>query len=224
MGERRMSKLIKFSAALSMLVLITVSAYLYAVGGASSTFETQAQSNLIQELMKIDWNERHHIEFYGWLLNSLAKAYPRYAKTYSIGHSWRERQLWCIEMSSEGGRHRKVEVAVFGNIHGGEQESGEAAAYVAWWLLTHYKSNSTARYILDNFIVYVVPVINPDGYEQSFLYSCRSNFRPIDKNGNGVCCDDPYYDTDGDGIIATVYTGGSRFNPCRAGIPGHGKP
>lgn len=199
----------KILITVSMLTLIVIPLFVYISGAQTKG----PQSPLIQELMNINWNERHHIEFYGWLLNSLAEAYPRFAKTYSIGHSWREQPIWCIEMSSPRGAKGKVEVAVLGNIHGGEQESGEAAAYVAWWLLTYYDRNSTAKYILDNFIVYVVPVINPDGYEQSFLYSCRSNFRPIDKNGDGVCCNDPYYDTNGDGIIARVYIGAPDSTP-----------
>lgn len=162
---------------------------------------------VIEFLETIDWDEKHHIEFYGTLLQDLAEAYPKLATTYSIGHSWRERQLWCIEISSVSSKQTKTEVAVLGNIHGGEQESGESAAYVAWWLVTNYDSDPRAQEILDNYIVYVVPVINPDGYENSFLYNTRSNFRPLDKDGNGYPCDDPRVDVDGDGIVSRLYQG-----------------
>ena len=38
-------------------------------------------------LSNIDWNSRHHVEFYGELANELAAEYPDIAKTYSIGRS-----------------------------------------------------------------------------------------------------------------------------------------
>lgn len=170
-------------------------------------------------LQNVNWDERHHIDFYGTLLNNLVMAYPTLAKTYSIGHSWREKPISCIEITNGDSSKPKVEMAVFGNIHGGEQESGEAAAYVAWWLVMNYGTNSTAKKILDNYRIYVVPVINPDGYANSFLVNTRSNFRPIDKNGNGYPADDPYCDTDGDGIIAQVYTGPASATPSGANPP-----
>jgi murein tripeptide amidase MpaA len=198
-----------------VLCVFMISIFLIPLVSTATTAQTKPNTALINSLMDVNWNERHHIGFYDWLLHSLAEAYPKLARTYSIGHSWREQQIWCIEMSSPGGRNRKVGVAVIGNIHGGEQQSGEAAAYVAWWLLTKYESNSTARRILDNFVVYVIPVMNPDGYEQSFTYPCRSNLRPTDKNGDGIPFSDPYHDTNGDGIIARVYTGAPDSTPAQ---------
>lgn len=163
----------------------------------------KGDSAVIDYLETIDWDERHPIEFYGTLLDSLAEAYPKVATTYSIGHSWRERPIWCIEISSVSSRNKKVEVAVIGNIHGGEKESGESAAYVAWWLIMNYDNDPTAKQVLDNYIVYVVPVMNPDGY----AYNTRSNLRPLDKDGNGISCDDPRVDVDGDGYISRLYQG-----------------
>lgn len=56
--------------------------------------------------------------------------------------------------------------------------------------------------------------MNPDGYEQSFVYNLRQNLRPTDHNGDGVPFGDPYKDVNGDGIIAEVYTGAKNSDPA----------
>jgi len=180
--------------------------------GIMTPWGPKPDPSIVNSLKNVNWDQRHHIDFYGVLLNNLSIAYPKLCKTYSIGHTWRERPLWCIEISDGDSRHKKVEVAVLGNIHGGEQESGESAAYVAWWLVMNSGTNKTAKKILEDYIVYVVPVINPDGYENSFLQGTRSNFRPVDHNGDTYPANDPYCDTNGDGIISTVYTAVSGSN------------
>ncbi|MGE5632067.1 MAG: M14 family zinc carboxypeptidase [Caulobacteraceae bacterium] len=156
----------------------------------------------------INWDVRHHFSFYEDMLKGLAEQYPDIAKTYSIGHSWYERQIWCIELSSKASNVKnKTGIAVLGNIHGGEQESGESAAYTAWWLVNNYSNDKEVKKILDNYTICIVPVINPDGYEQSFVYNNRSNLRPTDNNKDGKVFSDPYKDTNGDGFIAEVYKG-----------------
>lgn len=159
-------------------------------------------------LKTINWAERHHIEFYGELADKLTFEYPHIVKSYSIGRSWLERDLWMIELSSaENDKNVKTPIAIIGNIHGGEHESAETAAYTAWWFATNYGKDSVATDILDNYILYVLPVMNPDGYEQSFIYNTRENMRPTDHNGDGVFFGDPYFDVNGDGVIAEVYVG-----------------
>ena len=157
--------------------------------------------------LEMDWNARHHYEEYVDLFNKLHEAYPQLTNLYSIGHSYQERDLWCLEITNSKKKNDdKVGIGVFGNIHGGEQEGGESALYTAWWILL----NSDSKYVktmLDNYIIYVVPIINPDGYEQSFIYNNRWNLRPTDHNGDGVVFSDPYTDINGDGVIATIYKG-----------------
>lgn len=182
-----------------MLLIVLLTAPLTALASHSSYYT---------DLLDIDWDQRHNFEFHENLLQDLQKEYPKLAKTYSIGHSWREQDIWCIELTSNKKNiNNKTKIAVFGNIHGDEQESGEAAAYTAWWLATNYNKDEKVNNILDNYVIYVIPIINPDGYEQSFIYPVRENLRPTDHNDNNLVFSDPYTDTNGDGIIAQVYTG-----------------
>ena len=84
----------------------------------------------------------------------------------------------------------------------------------------HKTSKSTRRIdgtaaMLDAYTIYVIPVINPDGYEQSFVINTRPNLRPQDANGNNIPFSDPYADLDGDGFIATLYRGKADDTPSR---------
>lgn len=156
----------------------------------------------------VDWTQMLTYDQMTTMLQQLHAAYPNTTKLFSIGHSWQERQLWCLELSApiDGwGLEHKTGVALFGNIHGGEQQGGMGAAYTAWWLATQYGKSANATKLLAKYNVYIVPLINPDGYQRSFLVSQRTNMRPTDKNGIAGPFSDPRVDTNGDGIIARIY-------------------
>lgn len=173
-------------------------------GHVSAQTNKDAETNL----KSINWNQRHTMEFHESLLKNLSDQYPKIAKTYPIGHTWRERKITAIELTSNAKNEKdKTGIAVIGNIHGNEQESAESASYTAWWLATNYDADKKVKNILDNYIIYIVPVMNPDGYAQSLIYPIRENLRPTDRNGNNIVFSDPYKDTDGDGIIADIYVG-----------------
>lgn len=176
------------------------------------------QANLLQ----IDWNARYTFAQLEEQLKAMAADSPEIAKLYPIGTSYQERAIWCMELTNpEIPEEDKTGIAVFANIHGGERESASSAMYFAWWMVEE-KESAAVQDILNNYIVYVIPVINPDGYEQSFVYNTRQNMRPRDLNGDGVPFSDPYTDIDGDGYIATLYRGTADAQPDRRAVKAFG--
>ena len=166
-----------------------------------------------EQVDEINWDMRYRYEELEEQLKQIAAAYPQIAQMYPIGTSFQERTLWCMELTdADVPAEEKTGIAVLANIHGGERESASCAMYFAWWL-TSESGTERVQEILDNYIVYVVPVINPDGYEQSFVYNTRQNLRPRDLNGDGIPFSDPYTDIDGDGYIATLYRGTADVQP-----------
>lgn len=162
---------------------------------------------------EIDWNARYTYAELEGQLEAIAAAYPDVAQLYPIGYTNQERTLWCMELTNpQVAKEDKTGIAVFANIHGGERESASSAMYFAWWMATE-SATEQVQDILDNYVVYVIPSINPDGYEQSFVYNTRQNLRPRDLNGDGVPFSDPYTDIDGDGYIATLYRGTADAQP-----------
>lgn len=161
----------------------------------------------------IDWSVRYAYAEIEDQLKSINAVYPEITSLYPIGRSWQERSLWCMEITNPAvAKEEKTGIAVMANIHGGERESAASAMYFAWWL-TENSASDEVQAILDNYTVYVIPVINPDGYEQSFVYNTRPNLRPMDNNGDGGPFSDPYADVDGDGYIATLYRGVADSQP-----------
>ncbi|MGN0183895.1 MAG: M14 family zinc carboxypeptidase [Aristaeellaceae bacterium] len=165
------------------------------------------------DLAAIDWNARYTYAELEDQLQAIAETYPDVTELYPIGTTYQERTLWCMELTNPAiDKADKTGIAVVANIHGGERESASSAMYFAWWLATE-SATEQVQQILDNYVVYIVPVINPDGYEQSFVYNTRQNMRPRDLNGDGTAFSDPYTDIDGDGYIATLYRGTADVQP-----------
>ena len=169
----------------------------------------------IPDGLDIDWNKRCTFAELEAQLSAMAEQYPDITELYSIGTSWQERDLWCLEITNEKiPAEEKTGIGVLANIHGGERESASSAMYTAWWL-TLCSDDAYVKGLLDSYIVYVIPVINPDGYEQSFVINNRPNLRPRDANGDNIPFGDPYTDIDGDGFIATLYRGKEDDTPSR---------
>ena len=169
----------------------------------------------IPEGLDIDWNARYTFAELEAQLSQMAEQYPDITDLYSIGTTWQERDLWCLEITNKAiPAEEKTGIGVFANIHGGERESASSAMYTAWWL-TLCSGDAYVKGLLDAYTIYVIPVINPDGYEQSFVVNTRPNLRPQDANGNNIPFSDPYTDIDGDGFIATLYRGKADDTPSR---------
>jgi hypothetical protein len=158
------------------------------------------------------WNQRHTFEQFEMLFKYLRARFPQTVKLYSIGRTWEERNIWCLEISSNGKSEGKTPVAIVGNIHGGEQESAECAAYTAWWLATGYAAvNSAAYNALNGYVWYIIPVMNADGYVRSMYSNTRPNMRP---RGLGR---DEYFDRNGDGKVGQMFAGTSSTDPPYGG-------
>ena len=192
----------KFSRILS----IVLSCMLMLVSAAYAS-EIPGNPAVIPAGLEIDWNIRYSFAELEDQMSAIADAYPEITKLYEIGHSWQERSLWCMEITNEAiPAEDKIGISVMANIHGGERESASSAMYFMWWMAVNSDSEYVQK-LLNEYIVYIVPVINPDGYEQSFVINTRQNMRPRDLNGNGIPFSDPYTDIDGDGYISYLFKG-----------------
>ena len=187
-----------------------------AADGAAALLSMEERPDIpaeIPEGLDIDWNKQYRFDEIEGFLEAMAEQYPDVTELYSIGRSHQERDLWCLEITNEATpKEGKTGIGVLANIHGGERESAASGLYTAWWL-TLCSSDDYVKSLLDNYVIYVVPVINPDGYEQSFVINTRQNLRPRDLNGDGIPFSDPYTDIDGDGYIATLYRGTADSEP-----------
>lgn len=110
------------------------------------------------------------------------------AKIVEIGESWEGRPIYAVKISSDASKDdpEKPDILVTGGVHACEWIGVETTMYFAKRLLRDYDSDDYVRYIVDNSEIWIVPLVNPDG----FVYSqekpehrlWRKNRRPV---GNG---------------------------------------
>jgi len=168
-----------------------------------SIFHSQKTGSLSTNVFfQFSWNKYHN---YSEILNFLKKlneSYSEIAKIYSIGKTWNNRNIWCIELSSHVSSKPKPALFIVSYHHARERITIEVALYTAWYLATNYATNNTIRKILDQTVIYIIPALNADGIEISEINPWqRKNLRPIDEDGDGKVDEDPPNDVDGDGEI-----------------------
>ena len=123
------------------------------------------------------------------LIDSLVAAHPTIAKKFSIGQSYEGREIWGIELTSNvnGSLGNKPEVYINGLIHARERAANELALYMMQVLANNYghggKLGHRVTSILNSTVVWIVPMVNPDGAEYDFSGSTpklwRKNRQPI---------------------------------------------
>jgi len=116
-------------------------------------------------------------------LDVLAGANPPIAQVTTIGTSIEGRAIKAIRIS--GSLDAKPGFVITGCQHAREWISPMTAMYIANHLIFSYESDPEVAALLDSLEIYIIPVVNPDGYNWSWgpdrLW--RKNRRP---NGDGT--------------------------------------
>ena len=96
----------------------------------------------------------------------LANQYPQLATMVNFGLSIEGRPITGIRVTGAGAN--KPGVLLHGTQHAREWLTPQTVAYVAHHLLSNYESDPHAQLLVDNVEWYILPVMNPDGYEYSW--------------------------------------------------------
>ena len=97
-------------------------------------------------------------------LACLSTRFPDQAQLISIGKSVEGRELRVIKIGKpQSYGIPKPAIWIDGGIHAREWISPAATAYVVTQLLGNYDSIEIKK-IVDIFDIYVLPILNPDGY------------------------------------------------------------
>lgn len=123
-------------------------------------------------------------------LSDLEARYPNLAQKVSLGQTPEGREIWALKIS-KGVRcedtSQRTGVVLTGCHHAREWMSMEAPLFVAHQLLEGYASDPEMRRRVDNAEIWVVPLVNPDGYEYSRTDDnwWRKNRREVTDTGCG---------------------------------------
>jgi len=112
-------------------------------------------------------------------LDEMYNNFPNLATPkFSIGTSIEGRDIWAIKISDNPNISEVEDVAYFDALHHAREPLSMAVAInFAFWLLENYSTNDQVKYLIDNREIYIVPCVNPDGYEYN---------RFTDPNGGGL--------------------------------------
>jgi len=124
--------------------------------------------------------EYHDYQRTARFLKNLESDYPHQVEVFSIGKSVMEKDIWCIKITNEKNTTEKDSCVIDGCIHGNEWESGEICLYLAEFLLLNFNLNQSITHILNTSVIYLIPLLNPDGRDNDFRY----NDNGVDLNRN----------------------------------------
>lgn len=94
-------------------------------------------------------------------MKNIAEEHSDIAETFSIGKSYEDRDLMGLKISS-GGEDKPI-VVIDAGIHAREWIAPTTALYTIQQLV----ENATNHYLFEDVDIYIIPSINPDGYEYS---------------------------------------------------------
>ncbi|MED6254122.1 hypothetical protein ATANTOWER_016691 [Ataeniobius toweri] len=123
-------------------------------------------------------------------LQSLAQSYSHIASLSSIGRSVEGRELWVMRISVEPDKDTpgKPKFKYVGNMHGDETVSRQVLVYLVEYLLTKYGEEARITELVSSTDIYIMPSMNPDGFEKSKEGDCdgdyggRNNANNLDLN------------------------------------------
>ena len=140
-----------------------------------------------EPLMRIETNKHHNYDDMTQLLRAYTKAYPNITRLDSVGKTSQGRDLWALRITSDAKQPRPPGRPMFkyvGNMHGDEVVGREVLLYLIQHLCDHYGSDDTTTSLVDSTDIYIMPSMNPDGYEKSTPGQC--DYSVGRENANGV--------------------------------------
>lgn len=115
-------------------------------------------------------------------LRMLAELAPGRASLHAIGTSLDNRPLWALRIG--GTAPDATPMLISGTLHAREWIAAAVTTCVADRLLTGYDADPAIRAFVDHTQLWVVPVVNPDGYQYS--WSTNRYWRKNRRDRHGV--------------------------------------
>ncbi|XP_046643400.1 carboxypeptidase B-like [Daphnia pulicaria] len=136
------------------------------------------------------WTSYHRLsDIYGYM-NYLAVTYPSLVSLINIGTSYEKRPLYVLRISNSSSPGKNSAIWIDAGIHAREWIAPAVASYFIQQLV---EVPANAK-LLTNVDWYIMPVVNPDGYEYTFVtdrlwrktrsLTSSSSCRGVDPNRN----------------------------------------
>ncbi|KAM7375124.1 hypothetical protein PAMA_014282 [Pampus argenteus] len=135
---------------------------------ANELIEMQTRNDSTDPRSGSTFYERYHSleDIYYWI-NLTIQDNPSRVKAILLGSSYEKRPLYALKLSFSD-RPNKKAMWIDCGIHAREWISPAFCLWFVQYSLAFYMQNQDITQILDNLDVYVLPVLNPDGYHYTW--------------------------------------------------------
>lgn len=118
-------------------------------------------------------------------IRQLATQYPKLTQVTSIGRTLEGRSIPAVRLTNEKIGGSKPQVLYHATTHAREWVSTQMAMRLIKYLVSNHGTDPRITNLLDTTEIWIVPVVNPDGYQYTFTHErlWRKNLR--DNNGDG---------------------------------------
>src|SRR5262245_28884576 len=121
-------------------------------------------------------------------IKAVADAHPSIVKRFSIGTSYKGRQLWAVKISDNVNVDESEPEVEFDGVHHSDEHMGlEMTLHILHWLVDGYGTNDRITNIVNSREIWIVFEVNPDGAEFDIsgghFHFWRKNRQP---NANGT--------------------------------------
>lgn len=102
-------------------------------------------------------------------IDNMVSAFPNYIQKTTIGFSIEGRPIWCIKISDNVSVNEsdEPEILYLGLQHAREAIGGTSLIFFAQYLVQNYNTDPRVKELMNNRAVYIIPCVNPDGYERN---------------------------------------------------------
>ncbi len=98
----------------------------------------------------------------------LAAARPDIVSRHSVGYSLENREIFALRFTDPLDQDWKPALLIFATQHAREWIAVSSITFVADALANGYGTDPEITELLDSFVVYLVPIVNPDGYDYTW--------------------------------------------------------
>ncbi|XP_033832557.1 carboxypeptidase D [Periophthalmus magnuspinnatus] len=123
------------------------------------------------------YGKYYNYEELSHLLHSLSQTYPLITNLSSIGQSVQGRELWVMRITKDPNMDTPglPKFKYVGNMHGDETVSRQVLVYLIEYLLANYGEEQRVSELVNTTDIYIMPSMNPDGFEKSKEGDCAGN-------------------------------------------------
>ncbi|XP_013414480.1 carboxypeptidase D [Lingula anatina] len=142
----------------------------------------------------VDTSHYHNYKELTQMLKDYERQFPTLCRVVSIGKSVQKRELWALQITDNVNMTEPGEpmLKLVGNMHGDETVGREVLIFLIQYLLENYGVNDRVTKLVDNTNIFIMPSLNPDGFEAAVEGKCnslshyvgRENANHVDLNRN----------------------------------------